>query len=317
MSRASIPTDARGAAPVAGHVTGRASHDLRAQAERAGAGALPALLLAAEQLAATVQMGGHGRRRAGPGEEFWQYRQALPGDGARGIDWRRSGRSDGEYVRDREWQLAQSLELWVDPGASMAFTGGPGRPTKGDRARLLALALAVLAVRAGERVGLAAGGVAPRPGRGQITVLASVLAGSLLAGSEAPAEEIALPETIAPRSRAVFLSDFLADSAPVTEALSRLAARGVRGVLYQILDPVEEDFPFDGRTIFEAMSGNLRFETREARDLRARYLDRLAARRAELATAAAAAGWQFATHRTDHSAQAALLWLHAALAREV
>jgi uncharacterized protein (DUF58 family) len=78
---------------------------------------------------------------------------------------------------------------------------------------------------------------------------------------------------------------------------------------------VEEDFPFDGRTIFESVGGTLSFETRKAGDLCARYRDRLAERRARLAGLAQAAGWQFSTHHTGAPAQGALLWLWAALER--
>ena len=112
---------------------------LRARAETLGQ-ALPPLLAAAEHLSATVILGGHGRRRAGMGDEFWQYRPADSGDSVRMIDWRRSGRADSHFVREREWQAAQSVTLWVDTSRSMAFTGDGARPPKADRARLLALA---------------------------------------------------------------------------------------------------------------------------------------------------------------------------------
>lgn len=283
---------------------------LRREAE-GQATALPALLLAAEQLAATVQMGGHGRRRAGPGEEFWQYRPAHPGDTARFIDWRRSARSDVQYVRDREWQLAQSLHLWVDGSASMGFSGAWDRAPKGARARLLALALAVLAIRAGERVGLS-GPLAPaRPGRAQLMTLAALLSGAEASGDYGHPEVTG----VSARARAVFLSDFFGDIAAVEAAVAQLADRGVTGVLLQVLDPAEEDFPFDGRTIFESMSGSLRHETREARDLRGRYRARLAERRDRLETLARHAGWQVSQHHTGTPPQAALLWLHAALQR--
>lgn len=287
--------------------------DLRRGAE-AEAAALPALLLAAEHLAATVQMGGHGRRRAGTGEEFWQYRPVHAGDDARFIDWRRSARSDTQYLREREWQQAQSLHLWVDNAASMRFAGSARRatrPAKGDRARLLALALAVLMIRAGERVGLTGPLVPPRPGRAQLMALAAHLS------TEGTGAEFGTPEVAAvqPGAQALFLSDFLGPPEPLEAALSALAGRGVRGVLMQVLDPEEEEFPFDGRTIFESMTGALVHETRKAADLRARYLERLAERRARLAQMARAAGWQFATHHTGSPAQGALLWLHGALGR--
>jgi uncharacterized protein (DUF58 family) len=289
-----------------------AAPDLRPAAE-AEAAALPALLIAAEHLATTVQMGGHGRRRAGAGEEFWQYRPAHSGDAARFVDWRRSARSDSQFVRDREAQLAQSLYLWADPAAAMRFSGAPSgrnaRPDKGSRARLLLLALAISALRAGERVGLTGPLAPPRPGKAQLLTLAQALM------AERPAQDYGTPDlsAVAPQARVVLLSDFFADPALLETALAQAANRGVTGVLLQVLDPAEEDFPYDGRTVFESMAGGLRFETREAGDLRARYRDRLAARRDRLTRLAAQAGWTFSTHHTGHPAQTALLWLHGAL----
>lgn len=283
------------------------SPDLRARAEGLGQ-ALPPLLAAADHLASAVVLGDHGRRRSGMGDEFWQYRQAHAGDSARMIDWRRSGRCDAQYVREREWQAAQSVSLWVDPSASMRFSGDKARPAKADCARLLALALAVLLLRGGERVGLMGGLTPPRSGRAQAERLA-------LALSEDAAEDYGRPETagLAPHGRAVLISDFMGDLAGVEAAIGAAMERGVRGAILQVLDPAEEDFPFDGRTIFESMGGSLRFETLRAGDLRARYLARLAERRERLATLARTSGWHFTTHHTGQGAQPALLWLYRAL----
>jgi uncharacterized protein (DUF58 family) len=281
--------------------------DLRSRAEALGQ-TLPPLLAEAEMLASTVMLGEHGRRRAGLGDEFWQYRPAHHGDSARMIDWRRSARSDSHFVREREWQAAQSVTLWVDPSRSMAFTGDKSRAPKSDRAKLLALALAVLLLRGGERVGLA-GLAHPRSGRAQLLRLAARLEG------EDAAAEYGAPETegMVGHGRAVFLSDFLGDLQPVEAALARAADRGVRGALIQILDPAEEEFPFNGRTIFESMGGTMRHETQQAGDLRDRYLARLAERKDRLGQLARAVGWHFTTHHTGHPAQAALLWAYAAL----
>ena len=284
-----------------------AAPDLRSRAEALGQ-TLPPLLAEAEMLAATVMLGEHGRRRAGLGDEFWQYRPAHEGDSARMIDWRRSARSDAHFVREREWQAAQSVTIWVDPAKSMAFTGDRSRAPKADRAKLLGLALAVLLLRGGERVGLA-GLASPRAGRAQLLRLAARLAG------EEEGEEYGAPVTegMVSHGRAVFLSDFLGDLAGIEAGLARAADRGVRGVLIQVLDPAEEDFPFDGRTIFESMGGTLRHETRQAGELRARYLARLAERKDRLAGLARAVGWHFTTHHTGSPAQSALLWAYAAL----
>lgn len=283
---------------------------LRRQAE-ALAAALPPLMADARHLAATVQLGQHGRRRSGMGDEFWQYRPAHAGDEARAIDWRRSGRADAQFVREKEWQAAQSVHLWVDDARSMEFTGDPKRQAKADRARLLALALAVLLIRAGERVGLADASAPPRSGEVQLLRLAQIFT------RPAGEADFGAPEAraILPGSRAVFLSDFMGDPATVEAALSFAAGRGVRGVLMQVLDPVEEAFPFDGRTIFESIGGTLAHETRKAGDLRDRYLARLAERKTRLSALAEQADWLFSTHHTGDPAQAALLWLYAALGK--
>ena len=111
----------------------------------------------------------------------------------------------------------------------------------------------------------------------------------------------------------MFLSDFLGPLDGVETALTRAADRGARGTLVQILDPAEEDFPFDGRTVFESMGGTLRHETLRAGDLRARYRARLEDRKDRLALLARAVGWHYHCHHTGQSAQPALLWLYRTL----
>ena len=282
---------------------------LRSDAE-ALAAPLPPLLAEAEHLASTVLLGDHGRRRAGTGDTFWQYRPAQPHDEARSIDWRRSARSDASFVQDKEWQIAQSIILWVDQAASMSFRSDDNLPTKAARARTLGLASAVLLIRGGERVGLTGLRLPPRRGEAQLMKMAQLLSQTDEADYGAPEAQGMLPH-----SRALFISDFLGDLKPIEDAMLKAADRGVRGALLQVLDPQEEAFPFDGRTIFESMSGTLRHETLKASDLKTRYLDRLAARKDRLQHLARTTGWQFQTHHTGQNATNALLWLYGALER--
>lgn len=276
---------------------------LRGRAE-ALAAPLPPLLARAERLAASVLPGGHGRRRAGVGEAFWQFRPAVPGDPARSLDWRRSAMGDHSYVRQTEWEAPQTVLVWVDRSRSMAFAED-GRAPKGDRARLLGLALSVLLLRAGERVGLAGGDEPPRTGRGRAERLAALLAG------EDDAEYGAPPAVVPARgARLVLISDFLGDPGPALATIRAAAGAGAAGTLLQVLDPAEEAFPYEGRTLFTSMGGALVHDTRAAGGLRARYADRMAERRALLADAARRAGFGWRVHRTDASAAQALraLW---------
>ena len=283
-------------------------NDLREQAETLGQ-SLPPLLAEAELLASTIMLGEHGRRRAGQGDEFWQYRPAHAGDTARMIDWRRSARSDATFVREREWQAAQSVTLWVDGARAMGFKSERSVVTKGERARLIALAAAVLLLRGGERVGLSGADTPPRAGKTQLLALARSLS------QPETAEDYGAPDAngIASHGRAVFLSDFLGRIEGVEDALARASDRGARGVLVQVLDPAEEEFPFDGRTIFESMGGTLSHETLRAGDLRKRYLERLEERKERLRGLARAVGWHFHCHHTGDAALPALLWLYRAL----
>ncbi|MBK0400370.1 DUF58 domain-containing protein [Limibaculum sp. M0105] len=291
----------------------RASRDragwLRRDAERVS-GSLPALLVEAERLVASVATGVHGRRQAGPGETFWQYRAAQPGDALSQIDWRRSARSDRLYIREMEWEAAETVLLWVDRARSMQFRSDASARTKAERAALLALSVAVLLSRGGERYGLI-GTEAEQPRTGERQL--QRMAGLLTAPVEPDAPDYGAPVEFAlPRSgRIIFFSDFMGPREQVLPALRRAAGQGIGGVYVQILDPVEEEFPFIGRTRFESVARAVRHETDQAAALKDRYRQRLAERRDELDRVARAAGWQLLLHRTDESPRRALLRLHA------
>ena len=117
---------------------------------------LPSLVIAARRVAQTVRHGVHGRRRAGSGETFWQFRPFLSGEPSSRVDWRRSAREERAFVREREWEAAHTVWIWFDRSASMQFASSLAPASKVDRATLLALAFADLCVRGGERAGLLA-----------------------------------------------------------------------------------------------------------------------------------------------------------------
>lgn len=287
----------------------KAALDLRSKSETL-ASALPPLLVEAEHLAATVILGDHGRRRAGQGENFWQYRRAVPGDEFSAIDWRRSARSDHLYIRQTEWEAAQTVSLWVDPGQAMTYRGSKGVTTKGERAAILALSLAVLLNRGGERIALMDTDAAePKRGMRQIERFAS----ELLRSRERP-DYGAPPLSPLPHgSRAVFFSDFMGSREALLRQIGEAADQGVRGCLVQVLDETEESFPFDGRTIFQSMAGEIEFETDRARSLKSAYLDRLAQRKDELQALSGDTGWLYLHHLTSMPPRGALLWLYQAL----
>lgn len=281
--------------------------DVRTQAERLGA-RLPPLMIHAERVAATVAQGEHGRRRVGQGDAFWQFRRFRQEDSSIAIDWRQSAKSQHLFVREREWAAAASIWIWRDASASMQYKSHVATCTKAERATILALAFASLLVRGGERVGDLNDPRPPTAGRPGLNRFA-------LQMTSQPAAKQSLPPLMPlPRfSQIILISDWLTPIDGVMTILRHYGALGVRGHLIQVLDPAEEDLPFDGRTEFEDVETQSRFIARRAETMREAYRDRLSALRTEVAQACRRQDWTFASHRTDRPPQGALLAAYAAL----
>ncbi|MCP8936998.1 DUF58 domain-containing protein [Alsobacter sp. SYSU M60028] len=263
---------------------------------------LPRIVIEARRIAATAAHGIHGRRQAGPGEAFWQFRAFTPGEPANRIDWRRSARDDRHYVREREWEAAHTIWLWIDRSASMGFSSSLALAPKVERALVLGLALADVLVRGGERVGLM-GLSNPAATRAIVDKLAEALAADRAPQDLPPA--MPLP----PLTEAVLIGDFLSPATKVREAIERIAARGARGHLVLVVDPVEETFPFEGQAVLADLEGPDTLRVGDAGSFRAMYLERMAAHREALRDACARRGWTLTIHRTDRPASEALLTL--------
>jgi len=270
---------------------------------------LPPLLVAAERVAATVDQGVHGRRRVGVGETFWQFRPYQPGDSTTRIDWRQSARSAQLFLRDQEWEAAESVWLWGAASASMDYRSSPRLASKQDRALLIILALGALLTRAGERIALLGDQHRPIGGRvGMETLCERLLARSL------PTSSLAPPQPLPRHARVVLISDFFSPLEVLRERLRQFVAMGVRGHLLQVLDPAEPSLPFAGRIRFEGVEQEGAALIGNVDSVRSRYQGRLEAHRLGLRELARSLGWTSATHLTDHPPEPALLALYTALA---
>ncbi|MEO1016410.1 MAG: DUF58 domain-containing protein [Pseudomonadota bacterium] len=287
---------------------------LRQEAERVSS-RLPGLLVEADRVAMTVSQGVHGRRRTGVGETFWQFRYYQAGDAASDIDWRQSARSRHLFVREQEWEAAESVWIWCDLSRSMAYTSSRDATTKRDRAVILALGLANLLIRGGERIALFGSGERARGGRHGLNTFAEHLTANITADTNA-AEHRSLPqEHDLPRSaRLVLISDFLVEQEQLAKSLAEFSARSASGCLLQIADPAEESFPFDGRVLFEGLEAEPTFLVNRSRSLRDGYRNLYQAHRRAISDLASRSGWRISHHRTDLSAEQGLLTLYQMLA---
>jgi len=279
---------------------------------------LPPLMVAAERVAATVAQGVHGRRRIGTGDSFWQFRPFVTGDSAARIDWRQSAKSDRAYVRDMEWEAAQTVCLWRDGAGSMRWRSPQAQVAKIERAELLLLALAALLLRGGERVRLiTASGLRHRTaGHGALDGIADALGrDTASAGSEGSSLP---PDVPMPRhARVVLIGDFLSPLDQIRAVMARLAVVPLSGHVVQVLDPAEAVLPYTGRIRFEGLGGALRPELRalipRVEGVRAEYARRLAAQQEGLAEICGAANFGISTHHTDQPPETALIGLYTAL----
>ena len=282
---------------------------LRQQAEQLAAN-LPPLLVAAKRVAATVAQGVHGRRRVGQGETFWQFREYEPGDPPQLIDWRQSAKTDRVFVRELEWEAAQSVWIWRDVSASMAWRSATSLPEKRNRADLLTLALGVLLLAAGERVALLGSPMRLVSGRTGLTQLVNMVERERESEADLP-KVLPLPRN----AQLVLIGDLLAPLDEINRVVRDYAARGVKGHLLQILDPAEEQLPYHGRVRFAGLEGDDDWLLPRVDSVRADYQARLNAHCEGLAAIARVAGWSYARHRTDNPPQTALLALHATLSQ--
>ena len=268
------------------------------------AASLPRLVLESRRIAANVIHGLHGRRRAGAGESFWQYRRFVSGEPAQNVDWRRSARDDHLYVREQEWEAAHTVWLWPDRSPSMAFASKEARDSKLERSLIVAFALAELLVAGGERVGIP-GLMAPTASRSVIDKMAQ----AMLHDDEA---RLSLPPSFVPSALAeiVVLSDFWSPIADIRAMLTGLSASGAHGTLVQIVDPAEESFPYSGRIEFVEPEGFGAITAGRAESWAGDYITRVALHRDQIRDETNRLDWLFTTHTTRRSAAELLLFLH-------
>jgi uncharacterized protein (DUF58 family) len=274
---------------------------------RSLAATMPRLILESRRVAATIIHGLHGRRRAGSGENFWQFRRFVSGEPAQRVDWRRSARDDHLYVREQEWEAAHTVWIWPDRSPSMTFASPMVRESKLDRVLVVAFALAEVLVEGGERIGI--------PGIMRPTASRTVIEKMAEAIIHDPAARASLPPSFSPSPLAevVVLSDLWSPIAEVHATIAQLSASGAHGHVVQVVDPAEETFPYSGRIEFFEPEGAGAITAGRAENWRADYEVRVERHRGEIRAETDRLGWSFAIHRTDRPATDLLLWLHSSM----
>jgi uncharacterized protein (DUF58 family) len=213
------------------------------------------LSVTARQAVESVLAGQHRSVRRGLSVEFAGHREYQPGDDLRHLDWLVYARSDRYDIRQYEEETKLRATLILDTSGSMGY--GSARQTKLAYARALAAALGFLMIRQSDAVGLVCCDTAIRHFLPPGSTMAHFL--NVLAALEgaAPGNETSLApvlDEIAGRLKrrglVILITDTFDDPAAFLNSIQYLRHRKQEVRLFQILDPQEQTFPFQGMIEF-------------------------------------------------------------------
>ena len=229
------------------------------------------LVARAARLVSGTALGIHRSRRLGGGSEFAQHKVYSPGDDLKHLDWKVLGRTDRYVVKQFETDRRTEVSLLIDRSRSMGFgttselgrtAGGVEWPgSKWEAARMMALALAFVFLRQGDRVGLtlADGGtrsvIPPRGGEQHLGELTSTLLESDPRGRASLKEVLQEVRIRTRRGLIVLLSDLLDEDGSWIDALAVHTARGREAWVLHVVDPAEISFPYDEPSRFVDLEG--------------------------------------------------------------
>ena len=201
------------------------------------------LPLAAKTLVDGLLSGTNNSRLLGDGTTFSQYRNYLPGDDLRQLDWKLVGRTDRYYIKQAETEKNITVHLMVD--ASLSMNHDCGGYSKLQYAGYLTAALALLAHRQRDQVGLSVlngNGITTLPPRNhplQLQRIYHTLGHMEAAGRMDPAQTYGRLFHPIRKQLIVFITDGYEHRDELTDLMAQLHARGQETVLLQLLAPNE------------------------------------------------------------------------------
>lgn len=201
----------------------------------------------AENLTQHLRLGIHGRKRAGTGEEFWQFRQARQEDAHRAIDWRQSAKNETLFVRERELEAANRVAFHLSNAPSMMVRSNnrEKRPEKFERGALILLCLSILLQKTGDMI--AFGNMPFSNAPNEPEKIAYQLADHEKASQPITMAKILSYGKHATKKNLYFLiSDFYEDPELLDKEIKTLRNQGHDGVAIQITMPEESNFNFQG-----------------------------------------------------------------------
>ncbi len=204
-----------------------------------------------------VLSGLHRSLLQGYGSEFFQYRDYVPGDDLKYLDWKAFARLDRYYIKLFQEETNMNCCFVLDTSASMAYRGDRAPCTKLRYASMLVACLAYVSRRQGDRVGFYAynegltSAIRPGTRTGHLHRVLVEIARVRAAGRARHGVVLGqVAEDLRRRGMLVLVSDFLGVEEDLGRWLRRFRFAGHECLVVQVLDPDELDFPFSGSVKF-------------------------------------------------------------------
>ena len=235
-------------------------------------------LIARQAVTGMLQAGTHRSRTLGAGQEFEQYRRYSPGDDLRQVDWHLFARSNQLHCRLQTPDTAARLAIVLDASASMGYQGTRVSCTKLRCACIIAACLAYLAERQGDALTVLSYGDASLPANARTMTFSEACRTleTLTAAGEGHAASAlsAACNYVRGRGIVVWLTDFLGEEVTLDATLRAFQTAGKACYAFQVMDPDEVAFDFQGARRFQDPEGP-REITAEAPRVRDEYQYRL------------------------------------------
>lgn len=211
--------------------------------------------------------GRHASPVRGSSLEFAEYREYVPGDDTRRLDWRAWGRSDRFYIKEFEADTNLRLCLIVDTSGSMNY--GPNGTTDRERQKLmyakqLSGTLAWLAAQQGDAVGLFLAGngfdleIQPKRGGAHLKLVLDEIGKATAGGETGLVDSLhQAAEKIGQRALVVIVSDLFVEPDELKSCFQHLRFRRHDVVVFHLLETGELDFDFDRPIRFADLEGGL------------------------------------------------------------
>jgi len=238
-----------------------------------------------------IRIGMHRSPLRGISTDFSAYRQYVPGDAIKTIDWKVYSRTNRYYVKQFEAETNFVANLLIDASESMTYASG--KITKLEYAKYMAASLAYLIVDQRDSCGVAMfdGEVQEYiPPKSTLSVLATI-SGMMERAKPRPKTNVAsvlnqFANRMSRRGVVMLFSDLFDNTADFIKGINHLAFRGQNVVVFHIMDPYELTFPLNGMWKFMGLENDGELITQPAR-VRASYLEELKKFITEIKTACA------------------------------